>query len=194
MRNLLFIAIILLSFSACKKEEKSPTDPTNPNNPCFGITCLNGGHCVNGDCDCPTQWTGPDCGNQKTPSSILIDKIIVNHFPPTDNGAGWDLTSGADIYVKVYTESETLIYKHASFYQNADPNQPHSFTISPPISITNTSGRYIVRLYDNDGTSSDDYIAGIIFNIYSNTNGFPSKMRFDAGAGFDFDMEVRYNF
>lgn len=32
------------------------------NDPCANVTCLNGGVCIDGSCNCPDGFTGPNCG------------------------------------------------------------------------------------------------------------------------------------
>ncbi|MEM6347163.1 MAG: hypothetical protein AAF927_24955 [Bacteroidota bacterium] len=39
------------------------------NDPCEGVACLNDGICVDGSCDCPEGFIGPDCG-------IVLDPCI----------------------------------------------------------------------------------------------------------------------
>lgn len=55
MQKVLTILVISLCFVTCKKEETPPIDL------CENITCLNGGVCVDGSCDCPGGYSGPNC-------------------------------------------------------------------------------------------------------------------------------------
>jgi hypothetical protein len=89
MKNLISILFIisLSLLSSCNKDE------------CSDIKCLNNGTCINGNCECPSGYSGIYCGNQIAPKKIKIIKIKITKFPTTDNGAGWDLTSGSDIYI-----------------------------------------------------------------------------------------------
>ena len=53
-KYLIFSTVLLFLFS-CQKD------------PCENLTCLNGGTCVDGDCDCPDGFIGPDCGLELDP-------------------------------------------------------------------------------------------------------------------------------
>lgn len=39
----------------------APEEPTTPADPCAQISCLNGGQCVSGRCDCPPGYSGDRC-------------------------------------------------------------------------------------------------------------------------------------
>ena len=71
-------------------------------NPCYGITCLNGGTCVNGLCNCLQGYTGPNCSQQVTPSQIRITQIVLDQFPPLDAGADWDGALCGVAYPDIY--------------------------------------------------------------------------------------------
>ena len=158
------------------------------NDPCEGIVCLNGGSCVNGACNCTTGYMGADCSQQVTPSQMRVTKIYVTKSPATDGGAGWDLTSGADIKV-VLSYGNTDLYS-SGFYENVSPNGTYSFTPSSPIIIYYPSNDYAIRLYDDDGLSADDYMGGYSFTPYfSSSNGFPSSV--DIGSG---DLQFRFDY
>ena len=62
MKNLLYFSLIglLLAVGACKKDNRVA-------DPCNGVTCLNGGICVNGFCVCDVGWTGADCNTAIIP-------------------------------------------------------------------------------------------------------------------------------
>jgi hypothetical protein len=44
---------------------------------CEGVICENGGNCVNGDCNCPPQWTGSDCSQEETPIKMRFSSIPI---------------------------------------------------------------------------------------------------------------------
>lgn len=66
----------LIAIQSCKKED-SNTDL------CNGVSCLNGGNCINGICNCPTGYTGVHCENKAVTSIILNNNtftpITINH-------------------------------------------------------------------------------------------------------------------
>lgn len=49
VKNLVLVLLVTAAFVGCKKDS------------CKGITCLNGGECIEGDCLCPTGYSGPQC-------------------------------------------------------------------------------------------------------------------------------------
>lgn len=57
MKNLFkFLLVVALSstvLTSCKEDD-----------PCEGVSCLNGGTCANGTCDCDAGFEGSDCGTQ----------------------------------------------------------------------------------------------------------------------------------
>lgn len=162
----LSIAMIVLTtvFNSCKKD------------PCLNTTCLNGGTCANGQCNCPSGWSGSDCSVQVTPTKIKITKIELLKFPPTTtSGGGWDLTDGPDLFVKVLKGTTTL-WENPTYYQNASQGIPYSFTPSNPIEITSPKDEYIIQLWDFDTLDPNDLIGGIKFTPYYDTNKFPATL------------------
>ncbi|MFM2225194.1 MAG: hypothetical protein RJA07_1396 [Bacteroidota bacterium] len=87
----IFIVIILsvasisiLSLNSCKKSKLS----------CDGVSCKNGGVCVNGNCSCTTGYEGSDCGN-----------FIRDNFVATYNG---NLEYNANSKNNIYAKSMTI--------------------------------------------------------------------------------------
>lgn len=185
---LAFIAIGLMSIASCKKDDPAP----GKGSPCENIICLNGGYCANGACVCPEGFTGSDCSKQLAPSVIRINKIEVTQFPQTDAGAGWDLTSGADIFPIVYLGS-TQIWEAPTFFQNATPGTVYSFIPSPAIELKSPGSQYDISLYDYDDFDADDFMGGILFYPYTSTNKFPDVLTLDAGKGVAFKLYVSYS-
>lgn len=169
MKKLSFLILLsVFALTGCKEDD-----------PCENITCLNDGYCANGSCVCPEGYEGSDCSQQETPSKITITKIIITNFPATDNGAGWDLTSGPELY-PTFSKDNTVIWKSESYYTDADPVYAHSFTLSED--ITEPTDRYAIKLYDYDTSDDDDYMGGIEFTPYTNTNGFPAVKTLSVGS------------
>lgn len=183
-KRLLVLAFLLIAFS-CKKENADPCDNT---------VCLNGGHCVNGDCVCPEGYGGADCSQQITPRKIKITKIEVTKFPATnDNGGGWDPSNGADIYLKLSKDDSQLWKSSDTYnYQNASAAAMYSFDISSSVDLTEPNDRYTISLYDYDDFDADDFMGGIIFTPYTNSNGFPPVVTLDANGGVAFKLHLSY--
>lgn len=184
LKIVLLLPLILL-INSCTKEDPKPVDP------CANITCLNGGYCVNGACSCPEGYSGPDCGTQVTPVKIKISRIDVTRFPATDDGAGWDLTSGPDIY-PVLAKGSSILYKPSTFYQNANPSSIYTFDLSPQVDLTEAKDDYVISLYDYDDFDADDFMGGISFVAYASKNGFPKVISLDAGGDVAFKLYVSY--
>lgn len=182
MKYLIFsLSLFFLTFLAsCKKD------------PCKNIVCENGGICVNGTCDCPEGYEGPSCGDQVTPDVIRLSSIKVTSFPPTDNGAGWDLTSGADIYV-VLSKGNTVLFNSSTYYQNASETQTYDFNVNGWIDLDDPNSTYNIRLFDYDDFDADDFMGGYNFVPYSSTNGFPSTLALGNGQ-LVFELEISYTF
>lgn len=171
MNKLLIVCLasIVIVFNSCKRD------------PCDKIICKNGGVCVNGSCSCPLGYMGSDCGTQRTPTSMTITDVFVENFPPTDAGAGWDLTSGAELYVVVY-KGTNVLFNSPSYYNNATNGTSYEFTPSSPINVLYPSDNYTIELWDYDTPDPDDFMGGITFTpYYSSTNGFPSQIEYTAG-------------
>jgi hypothetical protein len=209
---LFFFTAFLTVFSGCKKDPCETTTCLNGGvcndgdcdcpagysgaqcetfDNCFNVTCLNGGTCVNGQCNCPEGYSGADCSQQVTPDKIRITKIVVTRFPATDNGAGWDLSSGPDIYPEI-RKGNTTLFSSSTFNQNADPSNNYSFDLNPTVEMTEPNDQYSIILYDYDDFDADDFMGGINFTPYSNNNGFPSAINLDAGGAVSFTIHVNY--
>lgn len=185
------VTLTAFSKNGKKTNRASAIVKVNEIDPCANITCLNGGYCENGQCICPPGYTGANCGQQVTPSKITISKITVTRFPATDGGAGWDLTSGPDIYVEVL-QAGNVIYSHPTFIQNATPGTNYDFNPLPYIEITNPTSQITLRLMDYDDFDADDNMGGLIFTPYNNQGGFPKIINIDAGGDLAFRIEVNY--
>lgn len=186
--SLMVFIVLIIGTSGCKKDQKEEAL-----DPCANIVCLNGGSCANGSCNCTDRYTGSDCSLQVTPSRIRINKVVVTRFPATDGGAGWDLTSGPDIFIRMLKGTST-VWDSPSYFENADPNLDYTFDFSPGLNLTDVTAQYSLLLYDYDVSSADDFMGGISFTPYHSTNGFPAVLSLDAGGEVSFQVYVSYIF
>jgi len=100
-------------------------------------------------------------------------------------------TCGPDIYFTMEYSNST-IYEHPTFYQNADPSQDYDFQPNTNLNINNPTDNYVIRLYDYDDFDADDYMGGIQFVPYQDGNDFPAKINLDAGGDVAFELSVTY--
>lgn len=175
----------------------SSTDPI-----CTQITCLNGGTAtVNCGCNCPTGYTGTNCGTQAMPTKILINKIKVIKFPNTrPNGTAWDSSAlppfdKPDIFPVLFNSSNVVLF--AGFPRQdvaSTGNDNFSFFPSVPIEITTPTASFSLGLYDEDTSTTQETMGGF-FNvfIYSSTGGFPSTITVGSTADIvRFELELSY--
>lgn len=186
---ILFLSVLLIT---CK-------DDPEPD-PCAGITCLNDGVCINGQCDCPENYEGADCGKQKTPSKIVVTKILITKFPITEpDGGGWDLTDGPDLRPGIYLDNNgnlgTEIWLSNKYFENAtSTSSSYEFTPDETVEIL-PNNKYILYLFDYDETSEDESMGGVIFSPYADDNGFPEELVLNPDGGSTaFKLSFTYQF
>ena len=49
--------------------------------PCDDVTCLNGGTCFDGNCGCPTEYEGVNCGTETRTKYVGIYNVTNDCFP-----------------------------------------------------------------------------------------------------------------
>lgn len=178
----LFLCILVIS---CDKD-------TTQADLCEGVSCINGGNCVNGACLCPDQWTGPDCSQEEIPNKIRVGRIKITSFPPTDaGGAGWDLFDGADVYILIAKEN-TILYT-SDFIE--DLTQDHEWTTN--FEFNDPEDTYSINVYDyDDGLTDDDFMGGINFTPYREGQRFPTTFLLNCGScvvSFEFKDVVYFH-
>jgi len=166
MKNLIYLTLLSFLFVTCAKDGTKPS--------------------------CPAHYTGANCDEQITPTNIIINSVTVTKFPPTDNGAGWDLTSGPDCYISILRDGVSIFNNRATFQENATG----SFMI--PVNLTLPSGSdffYTVFLFDFDDFDQDDFMGGIQGALYFSTNGFPGSVDISApNSAVSFTCNLSYTF
>lgn len=178
-KTLILLSIITFAVIACQKDPQEKL--------CDGIICLNGGTCVNGECECPPQYTGPKCAQEVDPIKMKVSKIKITDFPPTaSGGSGWDTFDGADVYLEIlkggvsvyesgYVENLTTDYEWTVNFEFSDP-----------------TATYVIQVLDYDfGLTTDDFIGGLSFTPYRPGENFPTSYSIGGCSGcvvfFDFN-------
>ena len=130
-----------------------------PSSPCDTVQCTNGRTCVNGNCECPTGFGGPNCNTMLTPSSVVISKIELPIYPITQpNGSNWDDAAGGDwpdIFVTL--TPGTSVSLNGGYRSNTFDNQmgaPLTFTTGMPIIINAPDQPYTLAVWDDDGSGN----------------------------------------
>ncbi len=188
-----FVGLFALTFSliaviSCKK--------TPVVDPCAAITCLNGGTCNDGSCQCPQGFIGESCSAQKTPSAILIKSITVTKFPSRRaDGTFWDVLSGApDIYPNLKIGSSILYSPYNAAKTDVVAGQAYKFTPQAPIRLTDMGSTYTISVYDAD-TITDEWMGGIDYKVYTAYNKFPTSIEVSCPTcSTGFTLEVSYEF
>ena len=170
--NLLLFGLCLIGILAsCEKDDDDP---------CDNVTCLNGGTCEDGNCDCLEGYTGNECGEQVTPTSIRITQVTLNDFPAQNDGDDWDgfLCGGGNPDILISLDDGNGEFFFSTNYDDVVPGTTLTFTQGFPTTTNNPENMHIIRLYDDDtgGCSPDDFMGGLQFSIYESDNGFPETI------------------
>lgn len=163
--------------------------------PCATVTCLNGGTCANGICNCPPGYSGSDCSVVLTPVSVTINQVIITNYPATQSsGAGWDLTTGPDVFISINagTSSNQNSFVSGFTYSNATSN---SLTYSSgfPIILSNPNSSYCLGIWDADSPDPDDFMAGVYFTPNNYSSGFPPSISLTT-ASLSATFYITWNF
>jgi hypothetical protein len=126
---------------------------------------LNGATCKQGICACPLGYTGDDCSEKITPSSMTIKTVEVLEY--ADSNAyfattslplvPWDTASAPDVVVHldVYDNiSAEPVYQ--SPIKN-DANLPISYTINQTLFLLQSSWRFYLFDDDSDAPNNSQY-------------------------------------
>ena len=175
------IALMSLLFVACSDD------------PCETQMCHNGGVCIDGLCDCPERFTGPDCSEQVTPDVMRITSVKLLRFPgfrPNDDKM-WDVTDGPDVYFRLMHGDEPVA-QPVVLLENADHTQQYQFHIGL-VDMKTVLDEYTMQLFDYEAIGIEPQLMGeIAFTPYSTTSGFPTEMVLDNGGPIAFQVSVEY--
>jgi hypothetical protein len=173
----------LLILSGCQKDS------------CTTRGCENGGVCINGTCDCPEGYAGNDCSVVLTPTEIIVHKIIVNSYPMTNNGSGWDGpgAGGPDPYFVFYPQN----YSSSTFISatiNNVTGGPLEYRVGFPYTIYSPNDPWVFTLVDEDFSSNDVMVTGV-FTPNDGSSGFPEILQVRSNAiNLSLDLYVTWKF
>ncbi len=183
MKKLIIPFLSMLLLFSCSKDE--------PIDLCAGVICRNGGNCINGDCDCPEGFSGPDCSTIDVPRKVTIKSIKVVDYPSVKpDGTSWDDIGEHDPVVKIYSENETLLWS-STIKQNIPYTKPQTFACD--LVLPESDGRYIIRFIDDDGILGSDQMMGWFFNAYGLFGTYSSPLTVGSGDSiFELTMDFDY--
>ena len=166
---------------------------------CIPITCLNGGiSTADCGCNCPINYTGINCSEEKTPTQIIISKAVITKFPALrTNGSYWDtniITTNnkfPDIYIRL-NDTAVLIDTRANYIDNASSSFNYTWTFTTPIVVTNVKDFKSLRMYDYSSTG-DEQMGFTLFVPYNNGQSFPNVITVsDSSNSFEVQLYVTY--
>jgi PKD repeat protein len=123
-----------------------------------------------------------------------VKRITVTAMRFTDGGgAGWDLTSGPDVYAAAFALPSEENLSVTGTVDNIAPGNLPLVLNSGAFSIDDLSARYAVAIYDEDNLDADDFIGGIEFDLSSLVDEYPETFVLDAGAGTAFELDLEWS-
>lgn len=181
--TLTFFSLILIT-SGCKKEEDDP---------CDGVECGDG-YCDRGACQCPEGFFGFRCDGVLTPKTVTVVKVELLKFPQSKvNSAPWDSLDGPDIHLTLY-QSVNKQWASGASIQNADSSTVYSFDVTPPVVMRDLNLRYTLSLYDDDGSLTDEFMAGVLFSPYDEKIGAVATRIIDTGGILSVKLYLKYSY
>ncbi|MCF7809835.1 PKD domain-containing protein [bacterium] len=103
-----------------------------------------------------------------TPGSVFLKQITIEDFSfTTGSGAGWDLWSGPDLFIRLFDPFDDLITESTTAYDLIESDLPISFYFNDPYELDYWSSSYCLELYDEDDISLNEYIGSVDFRVNS---------------------------
>lgn len=161
---------------------------------CYNVTCLNNGDCIGGICDCPVGYGGVNCELELTAVYMSISKVTLNRYPSNPApGEGWDLTSGADVFITINPgKNPNQTDFVSSFYEDATGEL--IFTEGFPKKIT-MQADWSIGAWDHDSEDGDDYMGGFFFQADRKEGQYPTTVHCGNETSlYYFTMEVTWIF
>lgn len=128
----------------------------------------------------PEETTpAPNYTNVKINSVKLVNMSFLDA-----SSAGWDATTGPDVYFKTLDPSSTVVVLGGTSWNITTGSLPISWNLSTPLQITNLGSQYTFQVWDDDSDAinPDDYIYGYYFTPNSYKSGYPTTITLQSGT------------
>ena len=120
---LMFVAVV---YTSCTKSNDNKTTPPAVVDKCLGVTCRNTGICSDGNCTCPTGYSGHNCEisriafRNRTPTPVTLKVNDTSYTIAVNDSVYLYDTSGtsADISVKSTNSWDTLSWNYSLNFPN----------------------------------------------------------------------------
>lgn len=206
MKYLGFFAF-LLSFTiivhSCGEDEPEPIDA------CANVNC-NNGDCFNGECDCEEAYRGEFCDEEKTPSSIVVNKMVIQAFPGKNGSKDWDTDEdndgpNPDITIEV-TDLLKTYFKPTDLTTQLHPDAnsgqvyeiPCNYSFTPNTASKDYTDEITFKLVDqdfNDNIEEMFFMSSIKTTLDDKWPTFPAVYKLSSATGqFKMDLHVTYRY
>jgi hypothetical protein len=141
---------------------------------------------------CLISCSDDDDNVVEAPDYIKVKTVFLDKFPATDNGAGWDILDGPDLYFTIsYNGAE--IYSSRSNSQNNATGTVAAWAITGNLNLDYPADQYVIRVYDYDFPDADDFIGGMNFTPFIQANGLPAVIPLTcSGCSTEWRLDVEY--
>ncbi len=117
-------------------------------------------------------------------TKVKIKKITITAMPfTTPSGAGWDVTSGPDVYMKILSPNpnNTTLITGGVFNDVLQSSLPIAWNVTPLLQVPTLNEFYYVNLYDSDSPpiDPDDNMGFVGFrmdNYMTGAGAFPAQI------------------
>lgn len=110
------------------------------------------------------------------PDMLFLDSLIIEQMPFVDeSGAGWDVSTGPDVFFRLL-QGSSVVTTSPSLDNVAPSHLPIGWVASPPLEIPIWTTDLVVDLWDYDDLV-DDYIGSVVFDFetQSQLNGYVNR-------------------